>query len=311
MTLTVGVDIGGTKLVAGLVTAAGDIVATRWHATPPTAAEMVSLLGEVVTTLAAEHAISAVGLGMAGWIDAEGAVVRHSPNLGWRDVPLRDWVAAETGLPVVLENDANAAAWAEFRFGAAVGVRRLIALTVGTGIGGGIVLDGAVFRGAFGQAGEFGHTRVQRDGQPCGCGGRGCLEQYASGTALEHYVAQSHSDDDGAASTPALDGPEIAVAAAQGDPVALAAFAEVGQWLGVAMADVVAVWDPECIVLGGGVAETGDLLLRPTLAAFHAMLRDRGRQRPYADVVQAALGNTAGLIGAADLARLAATGNGR
>ena len=193
-----------------------------------------------------------------------------------------------------MENDANAMAWAEYRFGAGVGVSSLVALTVGTGIGAGLVLDGHLYRGAFGMAGEPGHLRVVPDGLPCGCGNRGCWEQYCSGRALVREAA--------ARGGPWTEGPAVTLAAQSGHREAIAAFVAVGTWLGQGLADVSAVLDPGRFVIGGGVGAAGDLLLEPARRRFADVLIGRG-YRPIPDIVPASLGVDAGLIGAADLAR--------
>jgi glucokinase len=216
-----------------------------------------------------------------------------APNLPWEGVPVRDHVASRVGLPVTVENDANAAAWAECTYGAAVGEPHVVCLTVGTGIGAGLVVGGRLYRGAFGIAGEPGHLRVVADGLPCGCGNTGCLEQYASGTALARYVRER-----GGAAT----GEQVTAAARAGDALALEAFASVGEWLGQGLADLASVLDPGVFVLGGGVADAGDLLLAPTVASFRRRLSGAAH-RPVADVRLARLGNDAGVVGVADLAR--------
>ncbi len=312
MALTVGVDIGGTKVLAGVVDVDGRVLALARRDTPAHDVSQVrDLVVEVVRELRVDYDVEAVGVGAAGWIDAERATVLYAPNLAWRDEPLRDEVASKVDLPVVVENDANAAAWAEFRFGAGLDVNSLALFTVGTGIGGGLVLDGQVVRGRHGIAAEFGHTLAVRDGPPCGCGARGCLEQYTSGTALVRYAQEAAKEDAaGAADLIALaggsisriDGPMVTMAARDGDPTARQAFAQVGHWLGIGMANLVQTLDPEVIVVGGGVIEAGELLLDPARRAYAERLAQRARL-PVAEIRGARLGNLAGLVGAADLAR--------
>ena len=185
MGLAIGVDIGGTKVAAGVVDADGRILARLRRDTPaqdPGRTEDV--IAECIRELAADHEVEAVGLGAAGFVDAARSTVLFAPNLAWRNEPLRAAVEQRTGLPVVVENDANAAAWGETRFGAGHGQPFTVTLTVGTGLGGGVVLGGQLIRGAFGAAAEVGHMILVPDGRPCGCGLRGCWEQYASGRAL-------------------------------------------------------------------------------------------------------------------------------
>jgi glucokinase len=253
----------------------------------------------------------AVGLGAAGLVDETRQIVRFAPNLDWVEEPLGPAVAAGCGLPVVVENDANAAAWGEFRFGAGRGTHDLVAVTVGTGIGGGIVHRDRLVRGSYGMAAEFGHLVRVQDGRLCGCGKRGCWEQYASGNALLRKARELAAERRGEAhlllglgdGTPeGVTGQHVTEAAREGDPVALEAFRRIGTWLGTGLADVAALLDPAVFVIGGGVSEAGELLLMPARAAFAGALV-AGDHRPHAQIVAAVLGNDAGMIGAADLAR--------
>jgi len=313
VSLAIGVDIGGTKVAAGVVDGAGRVLARSRRPSPstdPAAIEVV--VADAVAELREEHpGVVAVGVGAAGFVDVARAVVLFAPNLAWRHERLRDRLTARIGLPVVVENDANAMAWAESRFGAGRGVPDVCALTVGTGIGGGIVLGGRLYRGAAGIAAEPGHVRVVPDGRRCGCGNRGCWEQYASGRALvtEAREAAAAAPDEAARLLELADGVssdiqgrDVTEAAREGDPLALECFAVVGGWLGQGMADLAAVLDPGRFVIGGGVSAAGELLLAPARAAFAAALTGRGH-RPLASIVAAALGAEAGLVGAADLAR--------
>ena len=313
MALTVGVDVGGTKVAAGVVDEAGNVVAQVRRATAAQvegAAERT--IAELVAELASAYPVEAVGVGAAGLVDETRSVVRFAPNLGWREQPLRALLEDATNLPVVVENDANAAAWAEYRFGAARGRDDVVMVTVGTGIGGALVLGGVLYRGGFGLAGEVGHLVLDPDGPACGCGRRGCWEQFASGNALLREArARAGQDRAGARlllglgdGTPeGVAGPHITAAARLGDPVALAVFAHAGFWLGRGMAELAAVLDPACYVVGGGVSEAGELLLAPARAAFsqHLMGAD---VRPRAEILAAEMGNLAGIVGAAELARL-------
>jgi glucokinase len=312
--LSIGVDIGGTKILAGIVTEDGEVKATARRATPRNDAnDVLDLVADVVNELVegASEPLDGVGLGVAGLVDADRSKVYFAPNLRWSQVPVRALLEASTGLPVVVENDGNVAAWGEFRFGAGRGVRDLTLVTVGTGIGGGIVINDALFRGAHGVAGEIGHINAVPDGRPCGCGRNGCLEQYASGNALvreARLLAAERRSEAGALlelgdGTPeGVQGLHVTEAAKAGDPVAMGAFSIVGTWLGRGLADLAATLDPEVFVIGGGVSEAGDLLL----ASARQTLADKliGQQnRPAPAVRTAELGNTAGLIGGADLAR--------
>lgn len=294
MSLAIGVDIGGTKVAAGVVDDEGNVVAETRRPTPSDDAQAaLDAVVEVVTELRSAHDVEAVGVAAAGYVSADRTTMLFAPNLPWENVPVRDAVAARVDVKVVVENDANAAAWAEYRYGAGRGEPDLVCLTVGTGIGAGIVLDGHLYRGRYGIAGEPGHVCVVCDGLRCGCGNQGCLEQYASGTALTRYARERGETREGA---------DLTAAAAAGEEAAVAAFAEVGRWLGRGLADLAAVLDPGVFVIGGGVADAGDLLLGPARESFAANLSGAAH-RPHADVRLAALGNNAGLVGAADLAR--------
>jgi glucokinase len=313
VTLTIGVDIGGTKVAGGVVDEDGRILVQHRVDTPARdAAATTDAIVSVIETLAVDRDVEAVGLGIAGFVDAGRSIVYFAPNLlGWRDGPLRAEVEKRVGLPVVVENDANAAAWGEARFGAGREERFIVCVTLGTGVGGGIVVDKRLYRGGFGVGAEIGHIQMVENGRPCGCGQRGCWEQYASGGALVRFAreraAESRDEAEvllglGDGTPEGITGRDVTEAAHQGDAVALAAFSELGHWVGQGLADLAAVLDPECFVLGGGVSEAGEVLLKPAAAAFEELLTGRGR-RPLAQVVLAQLGNDAGLVGAADLAR--------
>lgn len=313
MGLTIGVDIGGTKVAAGVVDESGKVIEQTRRDTPAHDSDgAVEAIVEVIHELSKSHVVEAVGVGAAGWIDADRTTVLFAPNLAWRDEPLRERVAHAVGLPVLIENDGNTAAWAEFRFGAGRGVDdSMVLFTIGTGVGGGLIIDGEVLRGSHGIAGEIGHARSVPDGHHCRCGRRGCLEQYASGSALVRFAREAAENDPGSAglllemsggAAKDITGPMVTRAAMAGDAAAVAAFEQVGYWLGPALADVVQVVDPQVLVIGGGVAEAGDLLLSPAERSYRQALAERGRL-PVAEVRLAVMGNAAGLIGAADLAR--------
>ncbi|MFL6090846.1 MAG: ROK family protein [Aeromicrobium sp.] len=293
--LTIGIDVGGTKMAAGVVDADGRVVARRDVPTPTDSRE--ALVGAIVAAareLAVEHHVGAVGIGVAGLVDSAGSAVRSASHLPLRDEPLADEVSAAIDLPVVVDNDANVSALAESRLGAARGAVEAVLITVGTGIGGAVILDGRVHRGWQGVAGEVGHLIVERDGRPCPCGSRGCWEQYASGRALMRAAA--------AAGFHAPHGSAVTAAAVAGDHRAQGVFAEIGGWLGVGIASLVAVLDPEIVVVGGGVSAAGSHLLEPAQASFADYLTARA-SRSEPRIVRAALGPDAGMIGAAELAR--------
>jgi len=315
MTLAIGVDVGGTKVAAGVVDPDGRIIAKLKRSTPAASpAQTEQAIAAVVGELLAAHEVAAIGLGAAGFVDAARATMLFAPNLAWRDEPLKQRVEERIGREVVVENDANASAWAEVRFGAARGCHDVMMVAVGTGIGAGIIVNGQLYRGRWGIGGEPGHVRVVPDGRLCGCGNRGCWEQYCSGNALVAEAREfARRTPEGAirllqlgGGTPeGISGPEITRAAKEGGPAALRCFQTIGGWLGQGLADLAAILDPACFVIGGGVSEAGELLLDPARATFERALTGRGH-RPFADIRAAQLGPDAGLVGAADLARHAA-----
>jgi glucokinase len=317
VTLAIGVDVGGTKVAAGVVDEDGRIIAKLKRSTPaasPSRTEQA--IADAVTELLDHHQVTghrveAIGLGAAGFVDSARATMLFAPNLAWRDEPLKQRVEERLGREVVVENDANASAWAEARFGAARGYRDVMLVALGTGIGAGIIIGGELYRGRWGIAGEPGHVRVVPDGRLCGCGNRGCWEQYCSGNALVAEAREFARRTPGGAirllqlgdGTPeGITGPVITQAAAEGDPAALRCFQTIGGWLGQGLADLAAILDPACFVIGGGVSEAGELLLDPARAAFEHALTGRGH-RPLAEIKVAQLREDAGIVGAADLAR--------
>jgi len=312
MSLTIGIDVGGTKVAAGVVDEQGRIVEKLRRSTPAARPDQtVRVIGEAIMELLGRHEVEAVGIGAAGFVDETRSTVLFAPNLAWRDERIQKQLADLVGLPVIVENDANAAAWAEMRLGAARGQEHVLLITVGTGIGAGFVLDGRLYRGRWGVAGEPGHYRVVPDGRLCGCGNRGCWEQYASGSALVAEARDFARRSPGAAvrllqlgggSAEGIDGPAVTQAAQEGDTGALRCFDIVGRWLGTGLADLAAILDPVCFVIGGGVSEAGDLLVAPARAAFEQCLTGR-TYRQFAEIRLAQLGADAGLIGASYLAR--------
>lgn len=312
MSLTIGVDVGGTKIAAGVVDEKGVILHRNRLDTPAGRPEaIISTIVAAARELAAKHTVAAVGVGAAAFVDAHRSTVLFAPNLAWRNTPVRDLVADALGLPVVVENDANAAAWGEFQFGAAEDVDDMVLLTIGTGVGGGIVADGEIYRGGHGVGSEVGHMLLVRDGQLCGCGLHGCLEAYASGTALvrEARAAAMAGLPDAAplleragGDAQAIDGPAITAAAHDGDLLAMRLLADLGTWLGEGMGSLTSVLDPAVFVLGGGVSEADYLVMDPAREALRLHTTGRGN-RPEPEVRLASLGNDAGIVGAADLAR--------
>jgi glucokinase len=312
--LSIGVDIGGTKVAAGVVDEQGAILERLQQPTPSHSPKAVedAIVG-AVKELSARYRVQAVGIGAAGWVDNTQSVVNFSPHLAWRSEPLKAKLNQRISLPLLVDNDANAAAWAEYRFGAGRGSSIMVCLTLGTGIGGGLVINGQLFRGTYGMAGEWGHMISVPGGHRCECGNRGCWEQYASGNALvreARELARSKSPlayrlmeliggdiDD-------ITGPGVTAAAVHGEQTAIELLADVGSWLGQGIANLAAALDPDLFVIGGGVSAAGDLLLQPARTAFVRTLTGRG-YRPEARLELAHFRNDAGLIGAADLARRA------
>lgn len=302
---SIGVDIGGTKVLAAVVDETGRVVDTETTATPgegaglerATAVEVEQALAGVVQALTRVHGRCTVGIAAAGFVDAAGERVRFAPHLPWRDEPLARRLTDRLGDHVVgevfVDNDANCALAAEARFGAAGDAQDVVMVTLGTGIGGALLLGGALHRGRNGMAGELGHMSVERGGRPCECGGRGCWEQYCSGRALARAAAEHGSS---------LSGPALTAAAQSGDAAAAAAYDEVGWWLGRGVADVVAALDPDLVVVGGGVSAAGPLLLDPARAVLATELVG-ATHRELPGLVGATLGPLAGVVGAAELAR--------
>jgi glucokinase len=314
--LAVGVDIGGSKVLGGVVDEQGTVIDTEQRVTPGhDVFDTETVIAQVVNVLSDRHEVAAVGIGAAGWVGTDRATVLFAPHLAWRNEPLRDALQDRIGVSVTVENDANAAAWAEYRFGAARDEPVVVCITLGTGIGGGLVLNGEVYRGAYGVGAEFGHMTMVPGGRRCACGNSGCWEMYASGTALaydareiaEAAPAAAHRLVEMAAGGE-LDGPVVTAAARAGDPMAIGIYTAMGRWLGLGMASLAAALDPSIFVVGGGVSQAGErLLLAPARQAFSESLTGRG-YRPAARIAMAEFGPRAGLVGAADLARLAVLG---
>lgn len=310
--LTVGVDIGGTKIAAGVVDSSGRNWARAIRATDPTdPSQIEAAVAETVGELVAQYPqVSAVGVAAAGFVGPDRRTMLFAPNIAWRNHPLGDRLEAAIGLPVVVENDANAAAWAEYRFGNGQGTSNMVMLTLGTGLGGAVIADGQLIRGAFGAAAELGHITIVPDGHTCGCGQEGCWEAYASGTALARLAQTTAvADPEGAramvqvADGEPLGGAHVTAAARQGDPVATRLLWRFGHYLGVGIATLAAVVDPQVVVVGGGIATAaGDLILPAAEQAFLRTLSGRGF-RGELTIRTAALANDAGIIGAADSAR--------
>jgi len=304
----IGLDVGGTKTAAIRVTVEGGVLARRTLPTP--ANDMQATLDTMVEVARAVIApeVRAIGIGAAGLVEKDTGRLTFAPNLAWRNVPLAQHLWDALGLPTLADNDANAAAWGEFRLGAAAGHRHVLFAGAGTGIGGGIIIDGQLLRGAHGFAGEIGHIIVDPDGPLCGCGNRGCWEQFASGHAITRAgreAARQHPQSMIArrcGGDPAqVTGPIVSESARAGDPVARGILAAVGRSLGEGLAGLANVLDPEIVVVGGGAAAAGNLLMEPARAAFVAAI-EAPAHRPQVPLVTASLGNDAGTIGAAMMA---------
>jgi glucokinase len=304
----IGIDVGGTKIAAARISPHGEILARE---VVPSPADDTDAIIDSMVAAARElrtDEVVVVGISAAGMVETGTGVVRFAPNLAWREADLRERVGGPLRLPAVVENDNNAAAWGEYRFGAGRGRRHVLFVGIGTGIGGGIIVDGALVRGAHGFAAEIGHIVVQPDGERCGCGNRGCWETVASGTAISRAsrravtrhphsrIAELAQGDPGRGT-----GSLVTRAAREGDPAACGILVEVGHRLGEGIAGLVNVLDPEVVIVGGGAAEAGDLLLDPARAAFRRTVEGPDH-RPAVPIVVAELGTDAGVIGAATLA---------
>jgi glucokinase len=313
---TIGLDIGGTKIAAAVVDEAGEIIARRQVPTESSEPEaIVSAMVKVARELrAAAPAAAAVGVGAAGLVDTAAGVILGAPNLSYRDVHVRALLQDRVGLPTIVDNDANVAALAEAIHGAGRGFGDQIMVTVGTGIGGGIVIGGRLYRGAHGVGAELGHMVIDPDGPVCGCGNRGCWEAVASGNAIGRLARERVEGGAGAdllakagGDISAITGEMVGTAAVGGDPFARDVVASIGRLLGIGLASIVNIFDPEVIVVGGGAtAGTGELLLGPAREAMTGHILGaawRPPVRPPVGVVSAALGNDAGVVGAAALAR--------
>lgn len=312
--LAIGVDIGGTKIATGVVAEDGTILDKITVLTDPSdPASIDKAIADSCNQLFEKYDVGAIGVAAAGFISADRETVSFAPNINWREYPLAQKIKEllNQDVPVIVENDANAAGWAEFRYGKGQGTTDMLMLTIGTGLGGAIIVNGELVRGKWGMAAELGHMQIVPHGHTCGCGHEGCWEQYASGSALTKHARRavvSRPDRGGAIISAAggagekIKGQHVTKAAQAGDALAVEVFAELGHWIGHGAASVAALLDPEVIVIGGGVAAVGDLILLPARAAYKDRLSALGH-RPVARIELAALGNDAGIVGAADLAR--------
>ncbi|HXQ89382.1 MAG TPA: ROK family protein [Solirubrobacterales bacterium] len=308
---TIGVDLGGTKMLIGVLSEAGTdpLYEQREASTGQTEDELVELLvREVKEARDARPNVEAVGLGIPATIEHDDGVAVSAVNLPLADLAIRDIVSERVGLPVFVDNDGNVAAYAECLYGAAKGMPHIVMLTVGTGIGGGLVLDGEIYRGSTGAGAELGHVVIQADGPPCqgNCPNHGCVEALASGTALgrEGRAAAESSPDSALGKVLAeggeVDGRAVTECALAGDEVAIEVFELIGARLGVACSSFANIFQPNAIVVGGGVIAAGDLLLEPARREVRERALNPMNKTP---ILEATLGNDAGMIGAAAMAR--------
>jgi glucokinase len=301
-----GLDVGGTKILAVEVGPEGTPQRTERVRTPGGAEP---LLGALVELIGSFHDVEAVGVGIPGLVDRTGRL-RFGANLpDIVELPVADELASRTGRRIAVENDATCATWAEVQLGAARGASDVVLVTMGTGIGGGVVAGGALQRGANGFAGEPGHMVVDPNGPYCPCGRRGCWERYASGGGLGRMARELAQAGKAprvvelAGGDPeAVRGEHVTVAAAEGDPGALAVIRDFGWWAALGIANLVNLLDPEIVVIGGGLVEAGDLLLDPIRNAYPGLVL-AAEHRPDVPIVAAQLGEQAGAIGAALIAR--------
>ncbi len=308
---TIGIDIGGTCIKAAVVAIDGTLIEQVTAPTPKTVHETEDGLVALVQQLMSRHRVSAVGLAVAGFIAADRQSVMFAPHLAWRDAPVPALLKARLGIPVVMDHDVNAAAYAEYRMGASVGAQVGLLIALGTGIGTGLLVDGRMFRGAYGVAPELGHLRVVADGRPCSCGKSGCWERYCSGTALAQTAAElaislssEHLRQLTRGDLSKVTGAMVGKAALAGEPASLAAVADLARWLGLGIGMAIDIFDPDVIVIGGGVSKIADLFLDDAIkqaTAGTSGMTGAGH-RPVPAVVRAHFGDAAGVIGAALLA---------
>jgi len=310
----IGIDIGGTNIQAGVVGASGKIMQrksgpTLVHEGKNRVIERIcNFITELIENIGSGSVIG-IGIGSAGVIDIERGVVVTSPNFpDWKDVPLKEIISSRYGITTVLDNDANVVVYGEYLVGAARGASSLIGLTLGTGVGGAIILDGNIWHGCEGMAGEIGHITVVPDGPECVCGNFGCLEAYASATAIvKHTLERLSNTSQGPILRSSLlkdfsdlTSTKIYEAALLGDGLAKEVFAEAGMYLGIALGSLINIFNPEQVVIGGGVINAWDF--------FYSSLREEVNKRAFArpakrvDILPAVLGEDAGIIGAAGLA---------
>ncbi len=304
----IGVDVGGTKIAAAVVSAEGEIlneVRYPTQAVPPN--RLVGTIAGAITEVRDGFEVGGVCLAVPGLIMASVNTVIFSPNLHEiENIRLDEEIGGRTGMRVTVENDANAAAWGEFRYGAGKDVEHQVFITLGTGVGGGVITHGVLLRGAQGAGGELGHVTLDPEGPLCGCGNRGCLEAVASGTAIQRRAREFANDRP----TSALGrlaiqrqvlGEDVTRLAEEGDEAAVSVLEETGRWLGIGVAGFVNIFNPEVVAVGGGASRAGEFILGP--ARREVKLRARSPSRDLAEIKEATLGPASGVLGAAALAR--------
>ncbi len=299
--------MGGTKIAAGIVTPEGKVLDEARYPTPRSPERLVESIARAVEEIRDGFQVGGVCLAVPGLILAQENTVVFSPNLrAIEGIPLKDALGPKIGLPLTIENDANAAAWGEFRFGAGCEVDHLVFVTLGTGIGGGVITHGVLLRGAQGSGGELGHVTIQATGPRCACGNRGCLEALASGTAIGRRAREVAGEKpDSALGRLAVKrkvlGEDVTDLARNGDELALSVLEDTGRWLGIGLAGFVNIFNPEMVVVGGGAMAAGELILESARREVH--LRARPPSRDLVEVKEATLGPESGVLGAAALAR--------
>ena len=308
----IGVDVGGTKIAAAVVTPEGEVLNEVRYPSSGPKERLLSSMARSVNEVRNGFEVGGVCLAVPGTVSTVENKIIDAPNLhAIEGIPLKDELEERTGLTTTVENDANAAAWGEFRFGAGSEVRHLIFITLGTGIGGGVISHGVLLRGAQGAGGELGHITIQATGPRCGCGNHGCLEALASGTAIARRAREVASEEpDSALGQLAVEravlGEDVAGLARQGDEAAISVLRETGVWLGIGLAGFVNVFNPEVIAIGGGAARAGDLIL--DAARHEVRLRAMSPSRDLVEIKEATLGAESGVLGAAALARDSSSG---
>lgn len=317
--ISIGFDIGGTNLRGAAVDSSGQIIDSEQIPTPASSQALEDGIVHIVRQLQRRHTVEAVGVAVAGFLTPDCRTVRYAPHLPWRKAHVAERLEDRLRMPVTLEHDANAAAWGEYRFGGARGQQDWVLFAVGTGIGGALMINGEIYRGAYGTAPEFGHICAVPGGRQCSCGKAGCLERYCSGTAIAttaremigaHAPAELDSDllRNYRVKPDEITGRHVSAAARDGDPLAQLVMDDFGTWLGRGLAMVQDILDPSMILIGGGVCLDADLYLDRALQTFGHTVVGAG-YRPIAEVKTAELGANAGMIGVADLARTQRSNN--